>query len=100
MDDFGEKSNDTVFVLFHSKKCKYCLEVEKYIYEIGKLGFPIKLVNIKEEPDLCLKYSVMETPTVVVFQNGRIKAHLPGVHPESKYMSFINDDVIYSDNLK
>jgi len=98
MVDFNEKDNELVYVLFHSKTCDHCLDVEKYIYEIGKKGIPIHLVNIIGNEDLCLKYSITETPTVIVFKHGKIKAHLPGVFSENKYTSFI--DVIYSNNLK
>lgn len=92
----GIKSYDLAYVLFTSDSCYGCTRIEKTLYEIGKQGPRIFLVHIEGNDKLCEKYTITKTPTVVVFEKGKIKAHLIGVYPESKYFSYMQSPVISS----
>ncbi len=82
-------SKELSMVMFTSGMCSHCSEVEMTLSKMKNAGTPVYFINHAEHQDLVLKYSVKAIPTVVVFRNGRIDAHLAGKYPKEKYLSFL-----------
>lgn len=47
-------------------------------------------VNVDEEPELAEEYQVMTIPTLMVFQDGKVKEKSVGVIPKEKILELIH----------
>ena len=48
-------------------------------------------VNVDDEPDLATQYGIMNIPTVLLFENGRLVDTLVGFHPKEELDAFLSD---------
>ncbi len=48
-------------------------------------------VNVDDEPDLATQYGIMNIPTVLLFENGRLVDTLVGFHPKEELDVFLSD---------
>ena len=79
----GAPSNDSsagaVLLNFHAQWCGPCHKVRPAVEELIRDGYPIKRIDIDEEPDLKRRYGVDAVPTfVVVDRDGRELGRLSG----------------------
>ena len=88
-----DKEKDSLsisFVLFKDEFCSNCKDVEYILEEIKNLGAPVYKIDVNKHNDLLDKYSVSETPTVIVFRNGRILSVLAGAaHQKEEYLAYM-----------
>ncbi len=80
------KSTKPVLIDFYADWCGPCQMqlpiVESLASEVGDLAVVGK-VNIDLERELTNQFKITSVPTMVVFQNGKIKNHVTGVHSKT-----------------
>ena len=89
-DNFNEEvlsAKGTVLVDFWASWCGPCRMLAPVIEEIaneyeGKVK--VGKVNVDDERELALQFGVNSIPTVMVFQNGEIKATSVGYRPKEE----------------
>lgn len=92
-ENFDEviKNNTTVLVDFWAAWCGPCRMLSPIIDEIAEEMDDIVVgkVNVDNEGELAQKYGVMSIPTLVVFENGEVKATSVGVKPKDVIISML-----------
>jgi thioredoxin 1 len=77
------KSNDKTVVLFYASWCTFSRRFlpifEKYAKDKKQTFLRVK---IDDDDSFCKKYGVYVVPTILFFENGRIKKRLYGVRGE------------------
>jgi Thioredoxin/Trypsin-like peptidase domain len=89
----GAPSNDSssgaVLLNFHAQWCTPCHKARPAVEELIRNGYPIKRIDIDEEPDLPRRYRVEAVPTfVVVDRDGRELGRLSGPRSASELARF------------
>lgn len=66
------KSDKPVLVDFYADWCGPCRMLIPVLEESeGKIGIPIKKVNVDESSNIAREYGVMTIPTLILFENGK-----------------------------
>lgn len=69
---------------FWAEWCGPCRMIEPVVEEITRRYAPkvaVAKINVDENSDLTIEYSVMSIPTLIVFNNGREVKRLVGYYP-------------------
>ena len=96
-NDFADevlKSDTPVVVDFWAEWCGPCKAIGPALEEISKdLGDKVKIVkvNIDENPQTPTKYGVRGIPTLLIFQDGEVKAEKIGAMPKSKLAEWVEE---------
>lgn len=79
--------NGTVLVDFWAQWCGPCKMLSPIIDEIGKEvpGLKIVKVDVDSESELATQYNVSSIPTVIIFENGKIKDTIVGFHQKHEF---------------
>ena len=82
----GEK---TAIVDFYADWCGPCRMMSPIIDEIAEENAEIKVgkVNVDENQELAMKYSVMSIPTIIIFKNGKVHKQFVGVTSKTDILS-------------
>ncbi len=64
-------AGETAFYDFHADWCGPCRAMAPMVDELARLGYPVKKVNIDQNPDLAAKYAVRSIPCFVMVVDGR-----------------------------
>ena len=86
------KSEIPVLVDFWASWCMPCKMMASIVEEIeNEMKGKVKVckVNIDEEADLAMKYSVMSIPTFLVFKEGKVKNKSVGVQDKEELISLL-----------
>ena len=81
-----------VLVDFWAEWCGPCKMLGPVIEEVANEVTDIKIckVNVDEQPELAVKYSVMSIPTMIVFKDGKEANRTVGFMPKEEVLEFLN----------
>jgi len=79
----------TAIVDFYADWCGPCRMMSPIIDEIAEENADIKVgkVNVDENQELAMKYSVMSIPTIIIFKNGKVHKQFVGVTSKTDILS-------------
>jgi len=84
--------NIPVVVDFWANWCRPCKILEPILEKIAAEGngaFRLARVNVDENPNLALRFSVRSVPTLKAFSEGQVVSELVGLQPESRLREFV-----------
>lgn len=77
------KSNDLVLIDFWAEWCGPCKKVSPILDEISdETGLLVGKLNVDENPEKTLEYSVSSIPTMVLFKSGQPIKTITGARPK------------------
>jgi len=83
-----------VLIDFWAPRCMPCRMLTPIIEELAKeLDGRVKVckVNVDEQPELAIKFSVMSIPTLVVMENGEEIAKEIGLMPKADILKMLGE---------
>ena len=81
------ESNETILIDFWAEWCGPCKKVSPILDEISNdTGLLVGKLNIDENPEKTLEYSVQSIPTMVLFRNGKPVHTVLGAMPKHKLL--------------
>jgi thiol-disulfide isomerase/thioredoxin len=75
----GQPARDIVLLDFTATWCGPCRKMEPTIHSLQKAGYPIRQVDVDDEPDLAQKFDVRTIPTYVLLVDGQEVARQRGI---------------------
>ena len=90
------QSDKPVVVDFWAEWCGPCKAIGPALEEISEeLGDQVKIVkvNIDENPQTPQQYGVRGIPTLLIFENGQVKAEKIGALPKSKLAEWVEESI-------
>jgi thiol-disulfide isomerase/thioredoxin len=87
----SESTSQPVLLDFHAEWCGPCQKMRRAVQTLTEQGYPVKSVDIDQEPELAARYRVHEVPTFVVLDGaGRVLARTKGSQPAAELARFYN----------
>lgn len=87
------KSDKPVVLEFTSKSCPPCVAMLTTLIDIAKNNENIKIATVdmddSENDEIIEKYEISATPTLIIFENGKVKETLVGAVNEDKIMDVL-----------
>ena len=82
-------ANGMALVDFYADWCGPCRMVSPIVDEIAeeRRDITVGKVNVDDENGLAMKYGVMSSPTLIVFQDGQEKARIVGARPKAAILA-------------
>ncbi len=86
-----KNSQKTVLLDFYADWCGPCRMVAPIIDEIGaeREDIIVGKINVDNEPELALAFSVATIPTLVVLKDGRVENQISGARPKAQILSLL-----------
>ncbi len=85
------KSVRPVLIDFYADWCGPCRMMAPTVHEIAEEvpNITVAKINVDEQPELAQAYDVMSIPTLIVLENGAVKARATGVRPKAAILSML-----------
>jgi thiol-disulfide isomerase/thioredoxin len=85
-------TSEAVLLDFHAEWCGPCRQMRAAVAQLTRKGYPVKSIDINEEPELKAKYGVDAVPTfIVVDPQGRELDRTSGSQPAAQLARFYLD---------
>ncbi|MCI8443643.1 MAG: thioredoxin [Clostridia bacterium] len=87
------KADQTVLLDFYADWCGPCKMMSPIMDQIAEeVGNNVKVgkVNVDENQNLAMKYSVMSIPTIVIIKNGKVEKTFVGVRDKKEIIDALN----------
>lgn len=81
-----------VLVDFWAAWCGPCRMMEPVLHEVAEEipGLTVAQLNVDENGQTAMQYSVMSIPTFIIFKNGQVAHRVMGAMPKKKFIEEIN----------
>ncbi|MEM9825435.1 MAG: trypsin-like peptidase domain-containing protein [Planctomycetota bacterium] len=77
-------ANDAVLLAFHSPQSGPCRAIQPTLTRMAAEGLPIRQIDVTREPEMASRYSIRQTPTLVVMRGTREVSRLVGQQEPAK----------------
>ena len=74
---------------FSAPWCAPCKALGPLLDDLSQ-QYPIKKVNIDNQPDVAREYGITSIPTTILLENGKEKERKTGAQPKSYYIKLFN----------
>ena len=93
--DFDERTESgIVMVEFYSEWCVHSKGIEPIIEEIANEYYDsvrVLALDVEQSPDVAMRFAIETTPTIIIFNNGKIVQRITGANPPSVYSEALDD---------
>ncbi|ATL41316.1 MULTISPECIES: thioredoxin family protein [Bacillus] len=87
------KDQNHVFVYYYQINCLHCKRVSPYLIPMGeRINGKFLILNIEGDQKSWESYKINQTPTLVVYKNGRETNRIEGEQTKNKYKNFFNSE--------
>lgn len=87
------KDQNRVFVYYYQVNCLHCKRVSPYLIPMGeKINGKFLILNIEGDQKSWESYKINQTPTLVVYKNGRETNRIEGEQTKNRYKNFFNSE--------
>lgn len=89
---FQTKKPMKQLLYFSADWCSPCHQLGPILEELKNEGYPVRKINVDQNPELSQQYGVRSIPTVVLTVNNIDKARKVGVGPKQIYIDMYNQN--------
>ncbi len=82
-----------ILVDFHAKWCGPCRMLMPIIDSLDIPNLNILKVDVDENSDLAIRFSVMTVPTLMLFKDGKLMSTMNGFIPKEQLETWINQNM-------
>ena len=87
----GEPLPDVVLLDFTASYCQPCQQMVPVLQRMERDGFPIRKIDITQQPQVSRQYKVGRIPTLILLVEGREAERFVGLTAEAQLRRQMND---------